>query len=66
MFQTLMYFVLEFLAVNRCAATAGAGGVAGLKHEIGNYAVEEDVIVVAAAGELGEVFTGLQGSVKRD
>lgn len=59
MFQAGMYLVFELFGVDGTAAAAGAGGVAGLEHEVGDYAVEEDVVVVAALGEGGEVFAGL-------
>ena len=55
-----MYFVLELLTVDGGAAAAGTGGIASLEHEIGDYAVEEDIIVVAAAGEFGKIFAGLR------
>lgn len=53
------YLVGEFLAVDGGAAATGAGGVAGLDHEVGDYAVHEEVVVVAALGEGGEVLAGL-------
>lgn len=55
--------VLEGLAPDGAAAAAGAGGIAGLEHEVGDYAVDRGVVVVAAAGEGGEVFAGLGGMV---
>ncbi len=61
MFQTGVDLVFELFAVDGAAAAAGAGGVAGLEHEVWDYAVEEDVVVVAALGEGGEVFAGLGG-----
>ena len=36
-------------------------GSPGLEHEVGDYAVEEEGIVVAATGEGFEVFAGLEG-----
>ena len=42
--------VLEFTAVDRAAARAGAGGVAALEHEAGDYAVEDDVVVFMRVG----------------
>lgn len=53
--------VLELLAVDGAAAAAGAGGVAGLEHEVGNDAVEEERVVVAAFGEGLEVLAGFWG-----
>lgn len=51
--------VLELLAVDGGAAAAGAGGVAGLDHEVGDDAVDEEVVIVAALGEGGEVLARL-------
>ena len=51
--------VFEFLAIDRCPAPPGTGRVAGLEHEVGYYAVEEEGVVVAAPGESFEVFAGL-------
>lgn len=56
-----MDLVFELVAVYGCSAAAGAGWVTGLKHEVGDYAVEKKIVVVAAAGEGFEVFTGLRG-----
>lgn len=56
-------FVLELFAVNRAAAAAGAGWIAALDHEVGNDAVEDCVVEVAAAGERSEVFACLWGVV---
>lgn len=44
-------FVLEFLAVHGLAATPGACGIAALNHEVGYYAVKDDVIEVIALRE---------------
>jgi hypothetical protein len=51
--------VLKFLAVDAAAAAAGAGRVTALDHEVGDDAVEDDSIVVAALGELLEVLDRL-------
>ena len=59
MLQPGVYLICKFLAVDGTAAAAGAGGIAGLEHEAGDYAVETYGIVVAAAGECCEVITGL-------
>lgn len=50
-FQFASNLVLEFLAVNGAAASAGAGGIAGLDHEVGDNAVEDDIVVVTALSE---------------
>ena len=65
MLETRVDLVLEFFAIDACAAAAGAGGVAGLDHEVRDDAVGEDVVIVAALGESGEVLTGL-GVVSSD
>ena len=59
MFKRRIDLILKFLAVDGSPAAAGASGVAGLEHKIGDYAVEDDIIVVAAASEFGEIFAGL-------
>jgi hypothetical protein len=51
--------VFEFLAVDGCSATPGPCGIAGLQHEIGDYAVEDYTVVITAFGEGAEVFAGL-------
>ena len=56
-----MDLVGEFLAEDGAAAAAGASGVAGLYHEVGDDAVDEDVVVVASGGESGEILAGLEG-----
>lgn len=58
-----MDLVVEFLAVDGRAAAARARRVAGLEHEVGDYAVEEEVIVVAPLREGFEVFAGLRVQV---
>ena len=50
MFKARVYFILELVAVNGGTATAGASGVTGLKHEVGDDAVKDDIVVVAALG----------------
>ncbi len=51
--------VFELGAVDAGAATAGTGWVTALDHEARDDAVEDDVVVLAGAGELGEVLAGL-------
>jgi len=51
--------VLELGAVDAGAATAGTGRVTALDHEARDDAVEDDVVVLAGAGELGKVLAGL-------
>lgn len=58
-FQVVADFVFEFLAVDRASSSTGAGGITGLDHEIGDDAVEDDIVVVAALCEGREVFAGL-------
>lgn len=57
-----MYLVIELVAVDGCAAAAGAGGIAALDHEGGDDAVEGGGVVVASAGEGGKVVACLRGS----
>ncbi len=64
MFQRRVDLVGELVAVDGAAAAAGAGGVAGLEHEVRDYAVDGGVVVVAALGEGGEVFAGLGWGVR--
>jgi hypothetical protein len=56
-------FVLEFLAVDRASSTAGAGGIAGLDHEVRDNAVEDDVVVVASLREGREVLACLGSQI---
>lgn len=49
------------VAIDGGAAAPRARGVAALDHEVGDDAVEDGVVVVAAAGELGEVLAGFGG-----
>lgn len=53
--------VLELLAPDGAAASTGAGGIAGLEHEVGNDAMEDDVGVVVSSAKGGEVFAGFGG-----
>lgn len=59
MFQCRADFILELFAVDRAAPSACAGGVAALDHEIGDDAVEDHVVVVAALCEGCKVLAGL-------
>lgn len=54
----------KLVAVDRGAAAAGARRVAGLDHKVGDDAVHERVVVVAARGERREVGARL-GRVRR-
>lgn len=68
MLQRRRDLILEFPAgvtgrrVDGGAATTRARWVTGLQHEGGDDAVEEDVGVVAALGESGEIFACLQNA----
>lgn len=46
-FQAGVDFVCELFAVNGATASTGSGRIACLKHEVGDDAVEDDVVVVA-------------------
>ena len=59
MFQCGFDFVFKFLAVDRAAAPASSGRVAGLDHEVGDDAMKDDIIVVASLGQGREVLAGL-------
>jgi hypothetical protein len=65
MLQRRADLIFEFLAIDRGAATARACWVAGLDHEIGDYAVEDQVVEVATFGEGREVSGCLKWSVRR-
>ena len=60
MLQSRIDLIFELFSVDGSAAAAGTGRVAGLEHEVWDYAVEDDVVVVAALGEGGEVVAGLK------
>ncbi len=62
MFKRRVDLIFEFLAVDGCSTPSGACRVAGLEHEVGDYAVEENVVIVTAAGELSKVFACLENN----
>lgn len=51
--------VSELVTVDGGAASPGAGRIAALDHEVGNDAVEDGAVVVAAADERREVVARL-------
>ena len=59
MLQRRVYLVLEFVAIYGAATSTCTGGIAGLKHEIWDYAMEDYVVVVATPGKGSEIITGL-------
>lgn len=59
-FETRMYLIFELLAVDRAAPSASAGGIASLDHEVRDYAVENDAVVVASLSECREVLACLE------
>lgn len=59
MFQRRVDFVFELLAVDGTATAARSCRVASLDHEVWDYAVNHNVVVVASLGKRGEVFTSL-------
>ena len=59
MLQSRIDLIFELVVVDRSAAATGTGRIAGLEHEIWDYAVEDDVVVVPALGEGREVVAGL-------
>ena len=54
----------ESAAVDGRASAAGAGGVAGLDHEVADDAVAGDGVVEACCGEGGEVVACLLKGVR--
>lgn len=63
MLQIAANLVLEFFAVDRAASAAGAGRITGLDHEVGDNAVEDDIVVVASLCESGKVLAGLDSLI---
>lgn len=55
----------ESATVDGGASATGAGGVAGLDHEVADDAVAGDGVVVAGGGESGEVVACLGRDVRR-
>lgn len=47
MFQVGVYFVCELFAVDGATASTGSGRITSLEHEVGDDAMEDDVVVVA-------------------
>lgn len=60
MLQRRHDLILELAAVDRLAASAGAGWVTALYHKAWDDAVEDDAVVLAGGGELGEVLACLE------
>lgn len=60
MLQVRLDLIFKFLAVDRASTSSCAGRVTTLDHEVWDYAVEDDAIVVAALGELREVLACLR------
>lgn len=60
MLQPGVNLVLEFLTVDRASSSAGAGRIAGLDHEVGYDAVEDDAVVVASLRERRKIVTSLK------
>ena len=58
--------VLELCAVDRGAAAAGACRVAALDHEVGDDAVENDVVVFVGVGQGGKVLACLRDGISKD
>lgn len=57
--------VLEFLAVDGASSSAGAGGITGLDHEVGDDAVEDDIVIVASLSKDRKVLASLSEIIKR-
>jgi hypothetical protein len=60
--------VLVELVLELVPGTTGAGSfrAAALDHEVGNHPVEEEAVVEAVAGKLGEVLDRLGGLVREE
>ena len=59
MLERRVYLVLEFVAIDGAATSTCTGGIASLKHEIWNYAMEDYVVIVPTPSKGSEVPTGL-------
>ena len=66
MLQARIYLIFELFTIDGCATTSRTGGIASLQHEVRDDAVEDDVVVVPALGQSGEVVTGLENSLSVD
>lgn len=62
MLEIRINLVLEFLAVDGASSSASAGRIAGLYHEVGDNAVEDDIVIVASLRKRREVLTRLVGN----
>lgn len=60
MFEILVNLVFELFAVYRVSASPSARGIASLDHEVGDNAVEDDIVVISALGQSREILTGLR------
>lgn len=63
MLQGCADLVLKLLAVHGASSAPCPGGIAALDHEVGDDTMEDDIVVVAALREGGEVPTSLQNQV---
>lgn len=59
MFQPWMNLILELFAIYRGSSSAGACGIASLDHEVGDDAVEDDIVIVTSLGKSRKVLTRL-------
>lgn len=60
MLQPRVNLVLELLAVNRASSPAGTSWIAGLDHEVGDNAVEDNVVVIASLRKCREILACLE------
>lgn len=58
--QVIANLVFEFLAVDRASSSTGAGRITSLNHEVGDDAVEDDVVVVTSLRKSREVVASLE------
>ena len=59
MLQGWINLVFEFLAVDGAAASTSAGRITGLNHEVWNYSVDNDIIVVSPLSQRSEIIACL-------
>jgi len=59
-----MEFVFELAAEDGAASATGSSRISPLNHEVGNDAVEDDIVVFSRVGKAGEVLTSSWGFVR--
>lgn len=59
--QARIDLVLKLLAKDGASSATGSRGIAALDHKVGNDAVEDGVVIVAATDKGGKIVAGLWG-----